>query len=767
MLDDVILALQARGCEPERHGKDWIARCPAHDDETPSLSVAEGDDGKVLVRCFTGCNYRAIRDGLGIEDADFFPPKPDAPHKPPPSKKPKRQLTFVQEWAIRDAMGNIHAYHKRFEDGSGKKVCLWYGADGKTPSKRDTDCVVSPSDLPFYGMHDLPKDGVVVITEGEKDADALRAKGIPAVGTVTGASGVPCDETILSLKGRQIACWPDHDRPGAQHMERVAAAFYRLGGMVAIIDWDAAHPVGAPEEGDGATDFFAKGGTVEQARELIVSAVPWCKPHAKPRVLTQGSHWTPDGPLERGSDVFCREVLGALPPGTIYQRDGQVGRIVGEPGARRFEPLNTEAVRLLVDEHVALEVLVRTENGDAERKFKPCSRDMALLLSEAARESEHVRRLTQITSHPMLLPSGRFTPPGYAEGYFYDEPDRLKTPVTFADRDEALTALYEATEDFPFEEEADRWNFVGLLLTPLIRPAVKNAPIFLICATRPRTGKSLLAETVYGMIVYGAEQPMTPLSDDEDERRKKIFALLSAGQVTVNFDNAAEALDSPALSALVTSSVYTDRVLGASAMRTVPNRSIVVVTGNNLQQSHEIAQRTVPIRLASKLSDPSQRTDFRHPDLHGYLKEHSPRLFFALRYLVETRASTDISVVMGGFGEWASLIGASLSGTHFMSNALAWRKSCQPEQADLEAMISSWAKVYGTVSVTTREVANMVKQSGLFPTCFNRPTELGGLVAFAKNVLNRYKDVRCGDFFLRRQGSGSSSMWHLEDMSKP
>jgi hypothetical protein len=37
-----------------------MARCPAHDDHTPSLSIRDGDGGKVLVRCHAGCNQQAV-----------------------------------------------------------------------------------------------------------------------------------------------------------------------------------------------------------------------------------------------------------------------------------------------------------------------------------------------------------------------------------------------------------------------------------------------------------------------------------------------------------------------------------------------------------------------------------------------------------------------------------------------------------------------------------------------------------------------------------
>ena len=37
-----------------------MARCPAHDDREPSLSISAGKDGKVLVRCHAGCDQRDV-----------------------------------------------------------------------------------------------------------------------------------------------------------------------------------------------------------------------------------------------------------------------------------------------------------------------------------------------------------------------------------------------------------------------------------------------------------------------------------------------------------------------------------------------------------------------------------------------------------------------------------------------------------------------------------------------------------------------------------
>ncbi len=43
-----------------RSGEGWTARCPAHDDRTPSLSIRHADDGKVLVHCHAGCNQERV-----------------------------------------------------------------------------------------------------------------------------------------------------------------------------------------------------------------------------------------------------------------------------------------------------------------------------------------------------------------------------------------------------------------------------------------------------------------------------------------------------------------------------------------------------------------------------------------------------------------------------------------------------------------------------------------------------------------------------------
>ncbi|MCU0928804.1 MAG: DNA primase [Burkholderiaceae bacterium] len=57
----------------------WSARCPAHEDRGPSLSIRELDDGRVLLHCFGGCNVHAIVAAVGLDIADLFPPRDTTP----------------------------------------------------------------------------------------------------------------------------------------------------------------------------------------------------------------------------------------------------------------------------------------------------------------------------------------------------------------------------------------------------------------------------------------------------------------------------------------------------------------------------------------------------------------------------------------------------------------------------------------------------------------------------------------------------------------
>src|SRR4051794_31784787 len=53
-------------------GSGWRARCPAHEDRTPSLSVSVGEDGRALIHCHAGCAIETVLAALELTPADLF-----------------------------------------------------------------------------------------------------------------------------------------------------------------------------------------------------------------------------------------------------------------------------------------------------------------------------------------------------------------------------------------------------------------------------------------------------------------------------------------------------------------------------------------------------------------------------------------------------------------------------------------------------------------------------------------------------------------------
>lgn len=76
LVTDRVAGLKATG-----EGR-WMARCPAHEDRSPSLSIRETGHGQVLLHCFAGCDTEDILTAVGLCFSDLYD-KPLAHHLPP------------------------------------------------------------------------------------------------------------------------------------------------------------------------------------------------------------------------------------------------------------------------------------------------------------------------------------------------------------------------------------------------------------------------------------------------------------------------------------------------------------------------------------------------------------------------------------------------------------------------------------------------------------------------------------------------------------
>jgi hypothetical protein len=132
-------------------------------------------------------------------------------------------------YEVKDASGALVATHVRVDKPDGGKDVFWLGPDGRKGLGG-----MELADMPLYGIERLGKAPLVVLTEGEKAAQALIDVGIQAVGTVTGASATPGRAPLADLNGRKVVLWPDADDVGYDHMKRIAT---RLRGIATALYW--------------------------------------------------------------------------------------------------------------------------------------------------------------------------------------------------------------------------------------------------------------------------------------------------------------------------------------------------------------------------------------------------------------------------------------------------------------------------------------------------------------------------------------------------
>lgn len=113
----------------------WQARCPSHDDKSPSLSVRETDDGTLLVKCWAGCGAADIVAAIGLELRDLFPERTPEPRGP-----------MRKRWVPRDALEALAV------DALYTSICAEALARGETlkPMERDRLMVASRRFLGAY-----------------------------------------------------------------------------------------------------------------------------------------------------------------------------------------------------------------------------------------------------------------------------------------------------------------------------------------------------------------------------------------------------------------------------------------------------------------------------------------------------------------------------------------------------------------------------------------------------------------------------------------
>ena len=219
--ESIVKALGAR-----RSGSCWMAKCPAHDDRNPSLSIRELD-GKVLVHCHAGCPQRAVIDALrsqGLWDSGG-------------NDRSRIVATYDytdehSELLYQTVRLEPKDFRQRRPDHCGG--CIW------KKGRRQV----------LYRLPEVLEAPIVFVVEGEKDVETLRSHGFVATTNAGGAKSPWLPTFTQSLRGREVILIPDNDPPGRARVVTIARAL--LGGTARLIVLEL-------EDGKDVTDWFERG----------------------------------------------------------------------------------------------------------------------------------------------------------------------------------------------------------------------------------------------------------------------------------------------------------------------------------------------------------------------------------------------------------------------------------------------------------------------------------------------------------------------------
>lgn len=603
----------------EKSPGQYMAHCPAHNDNNPSLSISENPDGKILLKCFAGCDFVEIIEelksrGLNVNNGHKWKKNPGLPNGISSKWDNKN---YVAHWTYNNKQGEIVGYVVRYESGAGEKVTIPYfkSEGGKWKAGHLKGQV-----RPLYNLDKIEQastDIEIWVVEGEKCADALTGLGLLAT-TSVGGSQAAGNTDWSPIGNKSIIIWPDKDKAGYEYAANVYKRLLDHGDStlsVSAIDVDA---IDIKEKQD-VYDWIVQGHGIKDILNLPRKEV-FNYTDIGVIVINQGEIW-------RAIDE-AEALLMKKKPYEIFQQSTRMVRVLQTNTLNLKGKKEDTAGIADVSGGYLLDLLNRNltflqQTKEGLKAIDPPAKIANRYLSKAG--DWQLNPLSGLIYAPTIKSDGSVLEwPGYdmQSGIYYANPGfnfrPINRDVDKSDADRALRRLRHILQDFPFVTQADESVALAAILTALIRKSIPTAPLFGFNAPVAGSGKTLLANVV-SIIATGRQVVTASHSRDKEEERKAVFAKLLQGGPILCIDNIENAIGSEMLNAILTNSEHEGRILGRSEIVKVPTNITFLATGNNLTFQGDMTRRALLCTIDPKIERPESREDFKIP---GKLEEH-------------------------------------------------------------------------------------------------------------------------------------------------
>jgi hypothetical protein len=416
-----------------------------------------------------------------------------------------------------------------------------------------------------------------------------------------------------------------------------------------------------------------------------------------------------------------RALTEANDPPTIFRRAAGPVRVERDEYARpTIRPLTEHGLRGVMDRvAVWLSVKVGKDGVPRERPEYPPISIVRDVLNRPDTDWP-LPPLHGIAKSPILHLDGTIVAvEGYdpmTRTYLAPEEGFVLPPVpedpTKEEVEAAKKVLLEVHCDFPWVDPASHWNAVGAILTGIFRPIIAGpVPCWMLVKPQAGTGASLAQGATYTAIT-GETPPASVTPKSPEEWEKRALSTLVSGAPAHIWDNLEGDFRSDVLAALLTAWEWKGRVLGKSEDIWVPQRTVWMANGNNVQIGGDLARRLYLSRMDAEQAMPWLREDFQHPDLIGWVKAHRGRIVAAALTLGRAWIQAgcpdpEKMPPLGGFEDWRRIVGGVLEfagATEFMANAMETYLEADVELRQWEAFLSAIYDSFGSTPWTVAEL---------------------------------------------------------------